>query len=67
MLGLTYDDFEQFGQVTVSGSFAADSLNLSSSSCIQIGLVDSRIVDAAENGYMSYMFNNSITIEPVAQ
>jgi hypothetical protein len=58
--GLSYDNFEQLGQVVLTGSFSPNDLQtLCSSSYVQIGLMTEAIIDNSEHGYASYQFNDS--------
>jgi hypothetical protein len=64
--GLSYDNFEQFGTVTLSGSFAANALaGLCSSSYVQVGLMTEATIDNSEHGYASWQFNDSVMISAV--
>lgn len=62
MLGLTYDNFEQFGEVVVSGTIPAGGLALSNQSYVQIGLITGAMITEAENWYLSGLFNDSIMV-----
>jgi hypothetical protein len=60
MLGLSYTDFAQYGQVTITGTIPANALNLDNSSYLEIGLITQAMVAQSEAWYLSGMFNDSV-------
>jgi|GEM_PF-2941458 len=60
MLGLSYTNFTQYGTVTISGSIAANTLNLDNASYMEIGLITKAAVEKSEKWYLSGMFNDSV-------
>jgi hypothetical protein len=58
MLGLSYTNFTQYGTVTISGSIAANTLNLDNASYMEIGLITKLPLKSQRSG----IFQECLTI-----